>query len=93
MPRDIDPEQAIDLFLAQGPSKAETKQFIMMAINATIKQATDATPVGQLQNALATLRANKPKDPGELTRHYAVAITQLEIVIAYVKFYLSSEQS
>lgn len=42
-----------------------------------------------LQNALDTLRANKPQDRSEEARHWAIAITEMEKTIAYFAAYVA----
>jgi len=41
-----------------------------------------------LQEALEALQAAKPEERSEASRHYAVAITELEKVIAYFTTYV-----
>ena len=46
-----------------------------------------------LQESLEMLRRGKPVQRSEKSRRYAVAITQLEQVFAYVKVYIVDESS
>jgi hypothetical protein len=97
-PRDIDPEQFIDTLLANNPNRAELKYAIIQMISAAIEQAqAETAPHSQadlhpcilkLGEAMATLQTHKPKTPSELARRYAVAITELEKVIAYFSTYV-----
>lgn len=47
--------------------------------------------LAQLKTALATLKAAKPDERGELARRYAVTVTELEKVIAYFVIYVVDE--
>jgi len=46
-----------------------------------------ADALADLDRALDSLRRNKPEERSELTRVYAVTITQVEQVFAYFKVY------
>lgn len=44
--------------------------------------------LNDLEAAMETLRSEKPEERSEKARRYAVAITELEKVIAYFKVYI-----
>jgi hypothetical protein len=48
--------------------------------------------LGSLHAALSHLRVNKPGDRSELDRVYAVAITDLEKVVAYFQVYAVGDE-
>ncbi len=52
----------------------------------------DRTAFGALRIALARLDACKPNDRSPKDRYYAVAITDLEKVLAYVKTYVVGDE-
>lgn len=56
----------------------------------TIIQPTDPQhkALYDLQKALESLQEAKPEERGELTRRYAVTITDLEKVIAYYETFI-----
>lgn len=51
------------------------------------ERPADALVLSALQQALATLKANKPNDRSEQDRAYAVTVTELEKTISYFKEY------
>ena len=50
----------------------------------------DFTALDGLQKSLAFLKFAKPTERSEKARHYAVAITEIEKVVAYVQTWIVS---
>jgi hypothetical protein len=74
---------------------AEAREMVMKdekTFNRIKVQSTknDETLNG-LEASLRFLRSAKPDERGELTRRYAVAITELEKVVAYFKVYVTGD--
>lgn len=71
----------------------EARKFIEEERTAEAKQAHIQEKIGEialrrLEDTLAYLRAGKPSERSELTRRYAVSITELEKAVAYFKVYV-----
>jgi len=47
--------------------------------------------IATIEQALTTLKQDKPNDRSEVDRRFAIAITDLEKVLAYVKVYIVGE--
>ena len=67
-------------------------------LNKTMKDAFEQNAKGmkktgaqqKLEDALEALKQEKPEERGELARHYAIAITELEKTIAYYRTFIAA---
>jgi len=55
------------------------------------RETTIVFVIEELDEALSQLKAAKLQDRSEIARNYAVAITDLEKVLAYIWYFLETE--
>jgi hypothetical protein len=72
---------------ARGMVMRDEETFIRIKVQSTKNDGA----LNGLEASLHFLRSAKPDERGELTRRYAVTITELEKVVAYFKVYVTGD--